>query len=279
MFILLAVMPIIGTLMLLIANAHSLVGDPLDVIDNILEKDGIYGIVGEVQKLLFIFALSVILLGVFAAAYEVIREIQIYKRERMASLGIVPYLGSKVALLFGFGMVQVLTILAVVSIKVHFPGKGIFLPAYFEIYITLLLALMAGVSIGLFISTLVKSDSVVIYLILIVLFLQIIFSGVLFDLPGAAKPLAYLTPTRWAMEGLGSTVNMEELNDLGKTYIKKIDIQGQSTEINSTIASKMEFSINYAHTAIHLIGTWFILLLFICAFIGLSGYMLKRKDI
>ena len=44
-----------------------------------------------------------------------------------------------------------------------------------------------------------------------------IFAGVLFDLPGFAKPFSNLTLTRWSMEALGAASNIEWLNDLTRT--------------------------------------------------------------
>ena len=217
MFILLAVMPIIGILLLLIAKGEALVGHSASHIQRILEQDGSYHIAADAQKLLLMMALSSILLGVFASAYEIVRERPVYARERMVNLGIFPYLASKVVVLLSFGLVQCLALLLVVGLKVDFPREGALFPAPLEMFISLILALLVGISMGLLISALVKTDLVVIYLVLVVLFVQIIFSGVMFELPGPAEALSYLTPTRWAMESLGISVNMEKLNDLSQT--------------------------------------------------------------
>ena len=61
---------------------------------------------------------------------------------------------------------------------------------------------LTGLTLGLLISAIVRSQNTVIYLILLVLFVQIMFAGAIFDLPGAAAPISYLTPTRWALEAL-----------------------------------------------------------------------------
>jgi len=279
LFTLLAVMPIIGVLLLLIANAKSLVGDSASKIDQILLDQGYYNIASEAQKLLLMLALSVILLGVFASAYEIIKEKDIYKRERMINLGIPAYLFSKIGVLLGFGLLQCLTLLVVIASKVDFPSDGVLLPAPLEMYITLVLSLLAGIGMGLLISALVKSSNTVIYLVLVVLFVQIIFSGALFELPEAASPLSAITPTRWAMEGLGASVDMERLNNLSKSYIEEVEVNGQEMDVDSTVDAPMDFTINYDADFGHLVGTWVLQLLFTVAFMGFAGWVLKRQDI
>jgi ABC transport system ATP-binding/permease protein len=278
LFILLAVMPIIGFLLRMIANPNAFTGDPVGEISNILKAEGHYNIAIDAQRLMLMLALSAVLLGVFASAYEVVREINVYRRERMINLHIPPYLGSKVVVLIAFGLVQCLTLLLVVGSKTSLPKEGVILPAPLEIFITLFIALFVGVSVGLLISTGVKSDGMVIYLVLVVLFLQIIFSGAIFDLPDLAKPISTVTPVRWVLEGLGCTINVEKLNDLSASYIETVEINGQVIGVEQESKTPMTFSVNYEHSVEHLLKTWLILLVFGGVCLTLSGLLLKRQD-
>ena len=272
--ILLGVMPIIGLFLLLIANPKSFVGDTGERITELLREQGYYQIVSDSQRLLFMLALSAILLGVFGAAYEIIKEKVIYQRERMVNLRIVPYVLSKVTVLLGFGLLQCAALLAVVGLGVAYPANGILLPAVLEIYITLVLALLVGISMGLFISAIVKNSNMVIYLVLIVLFLQIIFSGVLFSLPAFARPISYLTPARWAMEGLGVSVNMEQLNTLSQNFVAEV----AGRKVNETVDSPVEFDVNYSRDKGHLLETWAVQAAFACFYLLLTVLVLHRQD-
>jgi hypothetical protein len=69
----------------------------------------------------------------------------------------------------------------------------------------------------LFISSIAPNQNTVTYLILGVLFLQITFAGVIFELPGAAKNLSSLTLTRWTMQALGDSVDIKYLDSLSLT--------------------------------------------------------------
>ena len=273
MFVLLAVMPIIGLLVLLIANPASFVGDSPNRIQELLVTTNVYSIVGETQKLLFILALSVILLGVFAASYEIIKERPIYRRERMVNLRIAPYLFSKFIVLLGFGFIQVATLMIVVGLKVDYPKDGLFLPAWLEIYVSLIISLAVGLAIGLLISAAMKSSNTVIYLVLVVLFIQIIFSGVLFELPSFAASISNITPIRWNMEGLGAIVGIEKLNEFSQTRVEIEDMGVDKTQL-----SPVEFIIGYEPTIGHLATTWLIQLVFIILLLSGTSIILRRQD-
>lgn len=222
--VLLAVMPIIGLLLVLISGANWLVGDSEMEILNQLTADlagsatsATYMIVGKTQTMLFMVALAAVLLGLFAAAYEIVKESSIYQRERMVTLKLLPYLASKVVVLSAFVLVQSFLLLLVVSLKVKLPAEGVIVPSVIEMYVSVVLGILAAIMMGLFVSTLVPNSNTVIYAVLLVLFFQIIFAGVIFDLSGAAGQLSKLTLTRWTMEGLGSSANIEYLNSLTRT--------------------------------------------------------------
>ena len=222
--ILLAVMPIIGILLLLISESEWLVGGTLEQINAQLvselaqgEQSISYAIVGNSQTLLLMLSLASVLLGLFAAAYEIVKERSIYQRERMVTLQIIPYIASKITVLSVFTLLQCFFLLLVVGLKVTLPDEGALFPAPIEMYVTLVFGAIAAIMLGLFLSTLAPNENTVIYLVLLVLFFQIIFAGVIFELPGISNQISRLTLTRWTMEGLGTAVDVEHLNSLSRT--------------------------------------------------------------
>jgi ABC-type multidrug transport system ATPase subunit/pSer/pThr/pTyr-binding forkhead associated (FHA) protein len=279
LIVLLAVMPCIGLLLLLIGQRCDLIGETADEIARQVADRGSYRVVARAQTLLLMMSLAAVLLGLFGASYEIIREWAIYRRERMVNLAIGPYVLSKVMVLMGFALVQCLALLAVLSLKVELPERGILLAAPLEMYVTLLLATLTSVALGLLISALVRSQNMVIYVILVILFVQIIFAGVLFDLPKATTPLSYLTVTRWTMEALGSTADMEALKSLGKSeVILPADPALGLPEQRHEIPDKFELKLDYTHTKGHLLSRWAILLAFAGLWLGLTGVTLRSRD-
>lgn len=272
LFILLAVLPIIGGMLIIVGKARALVGDSTTRISELLGEKGHYNIAIDAEKLLLMLALSVVFLGLFASAYEIVKERAIYNRERMINLGILPYVASKVGVLMAFGLVQCAALLLVVSRRIELPESGVWLPGPLEMYATLVVSMLASLCMGLFMSALVKSSDSVIYIILIVVFVQIIFSGVIFELPEVARPIANLTPARFAVDGLGSIADMDGLNRLSQHAISEGPAAG------ARINTPLDFTLDYHHGASHLLRTWLTQLSFAVLYVVLTAVTLKRQD-
>ncbi len=277
--VLLAVMPVIGLFLLLISNGAALVGNlPGEILD-ILDTTGRYTIVDQAQTLLFMLALAATLLGLFAASFEIIKEEPIYRRERMINLKIPPYLASKFIVLGVFMVLQCLLLLLVLALKVGFPVQGAILWAPLEYYLTLILTALASVALGLFISALARSRDMVIYLVLLALFVQIVFSGAIFEPAFLAKPLSYLTTTRWSLEALGTSTDMEMLNNLGQVRVEReVDIGRGIQKVVEDVPTTISFYVTYSYSALALLARWFMLGVQTLFWLGLAAWFMKRKD-
>ncbi|GAB4439620.1 MAG: FHA domain-containing protein [Anaerolineae bacterium] len=276
--VLLAVMPLIGLLLLLITNGAALVGNSAEEIAAILETDGLYSIATQAQTLLFMLALSANLLGVFAGSFEIIKEQVIYRRERMVNLKVLPYFASKFVVLGGFMLLQCLLLLIVLAVSVRYPGWGALVWAPLEFYFTLVFTALAGVALGLFISALATSTNMVIYLVLLTLFAQIVFSGAIFELSPLTQPLSWLTITRWSLEALGNSTDIDTLNSLGMVRIERqVDTgRGLQTVVDDA-ATTVTFYISYATGAAGLFARWIFLWAHTLLWSGLALWLIKRK--
>lgn len=296
LFILLAVLPIIGLLIWLIVQPDVLLGSRLGEI----AADERYTPAWDAQTLLFIMALAAVLLGIFAASYEVVREKAIFKRERMVNLDLVPYVLSKVFVLCVFALAQAALFLAIVALRVPLPDSGAFLPAWLEMYLTLVIATTASIALGLFISAVSRNENMVIYIILLVLFVQIMFAGVIFPLQDNAKAFSVVTLTYWTVDALGSTADLATLRT-EKSLLPKPDIKGcpptsppiqvaqsdlpcmfpdpQDAEREKPNPKDLgKLNIEYQHKADHVISCWIALLAFAVTFFGLTITALKARE-
>ena len=267
--LLLAVMPAIGLLLAIIARPSVLVGESTQRIQQILAESGTYSVAGEAQVIIMMLVLAASLVGMFAAAFELVRERAIYRRERMVNLRLRTYLSSKLAVLIGFAALQVMALLVVVALRVQIPFNGVLLPGPLELYLTLLLVTIVGILLGLFISAIAANSNSVIYLVLFAVFVQIIFAGVFFELPGLTKTISYFTPARWAVEALGSTIDLPTLNDLGQIEVRRtIDAvdptTGQKVQREVVYGDKLPltFTVGYEHQASYLLSRWAVLIVF-----------------
>jgi hypothetical protein len=225
----------------------------------------------------------VVLLGLFTAAYTIVEERSLFLRERMVNLRIAPYVASKLLVYGGLSLVASLLFLIVLAVGVQLPAQGMFLPAPLELFITLALTALAGVSLGLLISTLTDKIDAATYAVLAVLLVQILFPGVLFKMDGVLKPLSQITITRWSLEALGATVNMNQRNAEGRIVIESKPVKNgvvlESAPAGLQIyPAPSALNLDYPNNSGELVARWGILALFTAIFMVGASVILDRSE-
>jgi ABC-type multidrug transport system ATPase subunit len=198
--LLLAQAPAIGLLIALVARADAFVGSSA------------YG--NEAKKVLFMLATVAVWFGVINAAREIAKEAPIVRRERRAGLRLAPYLLSKVCVLAVLVLLQSAALLACVALRVRFPAQGLMLPFAAEIYITTALTGLAGLALGLAISSAAGTPDRATSLVPLALVPQILFAGLIFSLGSGLtlqRVLSWFTLSRWAMDAYGASANLNAL--------------------------------------------------------------------
>ncbi len=245
--ILLLQAPIIGVLLMLVAKADALVGEKT--------------FASEAKKVLFMLATVAVWFGIINAAREITKESPIFRRERLANLRIGPYVLSKIAILLLLVVIQSALLLGLVSLRVQLPEMGVLLPGWLELYATTLLTSLAGLAMGLAISSSASTPDRAISIVPLALIPQILFAGVIFTLGdgfSVQRLLSWFTISRWAMDAYGTTVNLNELPfQPGMLRVAKDE---------------------YAFTAGHLLSRWAILLVYMLVCLGITAWQLKRRD-
>ena len=174
----------------------------------------------------------------------------------MANLKLPIYILSKYVVQLVLGLIQTLLMLGLFAIIVGIPKEGVIIGSGFvECALTLLFTVMASASMGLIISAFAKNGDRAMTFAPFVLIVQLLFSGILFKLEGAVDVISRVTVSRWAIEGLGSTA---DLNDL----VSKTGIPREAEDL-------------FMHTAQHLWQVWGILLIFVVVFGVLATVMLR----
>jgi hypothetical protein len=157
-----------------------------------------------VRPLAVMMAATATWFGAMNAAREIVKELPIFLRERMAGLRMAPYLASKVAVLFTLCLVQTTVLVAIVALRVDLPSSGVLLWGPLELWITLNLAAFAALGLGLVISASVSNANQAQGLVPIVLIPQLIFVGV--PATGTVSQiLSYFMVTHWAVEAMRIT--------------------------------------------------------------------------
>ena len=127
---------------------------------------------------------------------EFVKEADIYKRERLVNIRIIPYVASKVwlALLLAFWHALAYTVLNYIAFKM--PGGVL---EFVEVYITILLAVMTGMMLGLLASAIAPNAASAPLIIIMMMVPLIVLSGALAPIPPSISQIA---STRWAYQGL-----------------------------------------------------------------------------
>jgi hypothetical protein len=249
-----------------------------------VQKIGTFGPASDAQRLLFMMSLAVVLLGLFTSAYTVVEERSLFMRERMVNLRIPPYLSSKVVVYGGLALVSSILFMLALSVGVRLPDQGIITWGPLEVFITLLLTSLAGISIGLLLSATATQTNAVTYAVLGVLFVQILFPGVLFKMEGPVlEPLSRLTVTRWSLEALGGTADMVTRDAQGRIVVERPLLNKNNQPIGNMTAiqffpSPSALSVSYPSEASGLLIRWGALLVFTIIFFGASWLALNRTE-
>ncbi len=214
-FMALVVMPLVGLLQLGAAEAQAPTGDP-GIVGRAAEAAATltesYTPFRDAHSLLGTMAILAFLAGAFGGSQELLKERSIYLRERMVRLQLLPYLGSKFLVFGGFALLQCLLYLIILSLKVDLPANGQIFIGFLEIFITLWLTMMVGTATGLLISAVSNTPTLALYLVLIMVFFQYIFGGVLYDLRGESiEVLSYGAAARWGTLAMGTTTDVVEV--------------------------------------------------------------------
>jgi ABC-type multidrug transport system ATPase subunit/predicted component of type VI protein secretion system len=283
--LLLLLFPLTATLQLLISSPDILTGDLsilADPAQAALDLTESYMPFPDLNTFVFVMGLEAVLVGMYVPSNELIKERSIYLRERMVNLKLPPYLMSKVAVFTLFAVLQCVLYLLVLSLGVDFPERGLSFPFEIELFITLFLTMMAGIGIGLLVSSISRSSDMAIYLLVILLFFQFFFAGTVFDLRGkAAEPLSYMTTTRWSLLALGVTIDIEgqtESSILCTTMpddprTPQVD---QATVCRHHPEATDDLMLPYSDDA--LVQSWAILTATMMLTVGMTGLLIKRLD-
>jgi len=139
--------------------------------------------------------------------------------------------------------------------------KGIFVQHFqWEVLLTVWLTIFAAVSLGLVISSIVKSGDKAMAVAPFVLIVQLLFSGILFQLKNAGKYISYFTVSRWSVEGLGSIAKLNRMDLKLQKDFPMIEHEAEAF---------------FKATASHMLKVWGVLALMSILFIIMSIWMLR----
>ncbi len=165
--------------------------------------DWVEGDSGQALTFMFLAGLIAVLVGSMATMREIVKEAEIYRRERMVGLRMLPYVFSKLWLCGVLALYQAAIFLSTKIWLLDFPNDD--WQTQLGMYFTLFLSTCGGMLMGLLVSALSTTQNVAPLLTILFLVPQITFAGALFplaDLGEAGQWISRFTLTRWSYEAM-----------------------------------------------------------------------------
>lgn len=172
------------------------------------------GVNGGARQLLLVLAVGATLMGMASAVRELVKEREIYRRERAIGLSSVAYLGSKLVVLGAVAVLQgfVLTMLAVAG-RARPESAALLGSPTLE-----LVAAIAGLSavsaaVGLVVSAVVRDENQAMPILVLLTMAQLVLCGGLVPVAGRVllAQLSWLVPTRWGFAAAASTTDVNTI--------------------------------------------------------------------
>jgi ABC-type multidrug transport system ATPase subunit/ABC-type multidrug transport system permease subunit len=193
----------------------------------------------------FFMATTAIWLGTNNAAREIVSEQSIFKRERMFSQGIIPYIFSKITILSFIALVQAILFIAIIDM--NFKSSTVHFQNTFSAFGWMFFVTVCASIMGLLISSIVNTTEKVMTIVPLVLIPQIMLAGVVVKINNIfVELISYLTLSRWSFQGF--SIIQKEVST--PKYIAQVNNINSETFIvksidNQIVSSKMEMADNF----------------------------------
>ena len=220
---------------------------------------------GGTRSGFFSIVSACIWIGIFNSIQLICREKNdIVKDELDKGLKASAYIGAHFVYQFFLCLIQSLIafILCVIMIE-GFMSGGIIFGAGFEYFFSIFLMIFSADAIALVISSVVSTPVVAMTVMPLVLILQLVMAGVIFELKGFTKLVSGLTVSKWGMRVMGSIGGMNNMVD--NIYLKEYDFTYKIPHLDDV----------YEATAGNMFLCWFALIAFIVLSFIISVAALK----
>ena len=211
---------------------------------------------------------AAIWIGIFNSIQRICKEHDTITSEYRAGLHLSSYVLSHVLFDFIICLIQSIILIVICSFYIDFPDTGIIFGAsIIEYFITLFLIIWGSDIMGIMISSIASSPNAAMTAMPFVLILQLVMSGVLFDLNGVADKIAYITISKWGMSALGSISNLNS----EALPLKISEAFPQVVRLESEAA--------YEYTVQNLLQSWGVILLISisCYFIAVLSLKIRNR--
>ena len=228
-------------------------------------------------------------IGIFNSIQTICKERAILKREHRSGLHMSSYVVSHLIFQAGICLLQAGILLGLSALFLHYPAvTPLFGSQMLEFFITYFLVTYAADALGLAISAFVKTPTTAMTAMPFVLIIQLIFSGMLFQLQGPAGLVGNLTISKWGMNAACISADYNSLENTQQVgfsvTLQNIAIQEgyplDGEMVDALVEEYYQVSVNedYAHTPANLAVNWGVLALQVAVYAAAATLALEFVD-
>lgn len=205
----------------------------------------------------FALICACIWIGIFNSIQSVCKERDILKREHRSGLHMSSYVVSHMIYEAVLCLAESLIVTLIITIarSGSLPGMGVMLPTVLELQITFFLTIFSSDALGLMVSSIVKTPNTAMTVMPFVLIVQLVMSGVIFELKNLTELISHLTIAKWAQRAVCTIVNVNQM----------------------FLADPLSRE-DYEFKAGHLLGLWFLLIVFTALYGAVAIIALEFVD-
>jgi len=192
----------------------------------LVADDTLFGYYAITRTMMFCFAIASIFMGLSNSIQEICKERVILNKEYMADLKISSYLSSKIFVMLILSIIQSILLVLTFSLLVTTPTNGLILEWRLELIIECCITIFTSSMLGLFVSSFASDNTIAMTYTPLLMIPQLVLCGMFFELVGKTKILSYFIISKWSLEMMGTT-----------------------SDLNSTITEIEELIPNYQHEA------------------------------
>lgn len=239
---------------------------------NVVATEDVFDIFEDTKSILFALSCAGIWIGLFNAIQEICKERNILRREYMSNLKLPAYVLSKFNVQLVITMFQALIMMGIFTLTVGKEEEGLmFEQVFIEKFLLMWITIFAATALGFAISAMVRSADKAMVLAPFVLIVQLLFSGILFELDGVSERIADFTISKWSVEGFGSIADLNAL---------KMRLEVENSDIANLITDLHEENEAFTHTLSHLSHSYIVLavMIVVCGVFCMIALRSLSKD-
>ena len=157
----------------------------------------------------FTLSSACIWIGIFNSIQSICKEHEIIRAEYRQGMKISSYIAAHVLWQALLCLAQSIVIFIICCIFMDFSkSTSLIISPYAENLVTIYLLTFGAAILGLMISSISGTPTTAMTIMPFVLIVQLVMSGVLFELKGASEYISYITLSKWGMSAFGSEADL-----------------------------------------------------------------------